>query len=254
MPTSAGKPGCPCINATSILASLTNRHCKLSDGQATGIQLKPGGSCVPFSYGSNQCRQHDLLYDPSCALDELAQLQHGNSSSTASSVPTYCIRSWRYVDMQTCKKESDERVFRSSYFGFKASDVTELDVFYSYSTCKSTADDWFNVEDQILDSGVFNGIDLQVAVPIYLKPMLYKRDSNGEILTKFGDEYYDDNIPYEGVYIDYLKKIMEISNGDIRSMTFTHRSRASSILSPLSGGKAAIHDIEDGLVDMVSVS
>lgn len=81
-----------------------------------------------------------------------------------------------------------------------------------------------------------------------------KRDSNGEILANLGDEYYDDSTPYEGVYVHYLKKIMEVSNGDIRSMTFTHRSRASSILSPTSNFTAAVHDVEDGLVDMVCVS
>ena len=90
------------------------------------------------------------------------------------------------------------------------------------------------------------------AVPAYVLPYMYKRDSSGEIIPpeETGDEYFDDSIPYEGLYINYAKSIMEISNGDIRSMNFTHPSRASIILHPTSKFTAAVQDIEDGLVDM----
>ena len=40
---------------------------------------------------------------------------------------------------------------------------------------------------------------------------MYKRDENGVPLSTRGDEYYDDSIPYEGVYIDYANKIVEVS-------------------------------------------
>ena len=40
---------------------------------------------------------------------------------------------------------------------------------------------------------------------------MYKRDSEGEILLDRGDEYYDDSIPYDGVYIHFAKQIMEVS-------------------------------------------
>ena len=49
------------------------------------------------------------------------------------------------------------------------------------------------------------------AVPTYLNPYMYKRDSEGEILLDRGDEYYDDSIPYDGVYIHFAKQIMEVS-------------------------------------------
>ena len=42
----------------------------------------------------------------------------------------------------------------------------------------------------------------------------------------------------------------QISNGDIQSMNFTHRSRVSGIVHPASSFTAAVQDIEDGLVDM----
>ena len=37
-------------------------------------------------------------------------------------------------------------------------------------------------------------------------------DSEGEILLDRGDEYYDDSIPYDGVYIHFAKQIMEVSS------------------------------------------
>ena len=49
------------------------------------------------------------------------------------------------------------------------------------------------------------------AVPTYLNPYMYKRDSEGEIILDRGDEYYDDSIPYDGVYIHFAKQIMEVS-------------------------------------------
>ena len=49
------------------------------------------------------------------------------------------------------------------------------------------------------------------AVPTYLNPYMYKMDSEGEILLDRGDEYYDDSIPYDGVYIHFAKQIMEVS-------------------------------------------
>ena len=79
---------------------------------------------------------------------------------------------------------------------------------------------------------------------------MYKRDNNGGILTERGDEYYNDSIPFEGVYIHYLKQIMEVSDGDITSLNFTHRSKVSDIEHPTSTYTATIQDIADGFIDM----
>ena len=59
---------------------------------------------------------------------------------------------------------------------------------------------------------------LRRAVPTYGEPYMYKRDSEGEVLLARGDEYYDDSIPYDGVYIHFAKQIMEASSRiDVRS-------------------------------------
>jgi len=50
------------------------------------------------------------------------------------------------------------------------------------------------------------------AVPTYLNPYMYKMDSEREILLDRGDEYYDDSVPYDGVYIHFAKQIMEVSS------------------------------------------
>ena len=69
-----------------------------------------------------------------------------------------------------------------------------------------------------MDEKLLGGIDLVVNVPTYLFPMMYKREAD-EVLTSTGDEYFDNNVPYEGVYPAYLQRIREMSNGDIKNVT-----------------------------------
>ena len=80
--------------------------------------------------------------------------------------PAYCIRRFCYVDVATCKRESYERVYRSSYFSFES----EVDIFYSYSTCNSSADDWLAVEEDIVRSRALGGISIDANVPYYVLP------------------------------------------------------------------------------------
>ena len=232
---------------------------------------------MPFHYGSSHCYQHDLLSDDQqCNMKRLIRQQEqqqnendGNSifnlnitgaiSSTSNSnsnkiLPAYCFRPWCYVNPKTCSKNSYERIYKSSYFydeTISGIGGEEVDLFYSYSTCNSSADDWFDIEADIVGSDkLFGGVDLEAAIPTYIMPMLYKRDNNGDIFQELGDEYYDNTIPFEGVYIHFVKEITAISNGDIRSMNFTHRSKVSGVVHPTSSFTAAVLDIEDGLVDM----
>ena len=52
--------------------------------------------------------------------------------------------------------------------------------------------------------------------------------------------------------ISYMPPMLnkQISNGDIRSMDITHRSKVSGIVHPASSFTAAVQDVQDGLVDM----
>jgi hypothetical protein len=157
--------GCPCLDTTSLLSSLTDRYCTIVSSGQTGLRLTLGGSCVPFSYGASQCRQHDLLHDSSCKLDQLFTDQETSSgnNTVANIVPAYCFRAFCYVDAKTCKKYSEERVYRSGYFGHanEENENDTIDIFYSYSKCNSTADDWLEVEDDIVGARALGGIDIE---------------------------------------------------------------------------------------------
>lgn len=172
----------------------------------------------------------------------------------------YCLRPWCYVSLDACVTNSDNRVYRSSYFPSNSG----VDLFYSYSVCNSTAEDWLSVESKVLGGGadgeeesVLGGVNIRGAVPSYLVPCeylscacynfksvfgswgargggyntvwrcvrvlilisashrichnsdMFKRDEAGEIIFD-GSDYFDDNNPYEGVYIHYAKQIAEV--------------------------------------------
>mmetsp|Transcript_23990 Transcript_23990/g.43164 ORF Transcript_23990/g.43164 Transcript_23990/m.43164 type:complete len:337 (+) Transcript_23990:534-1544(+) len=93
--------------------------------------------------------------------------------------------------------------------------------------------------------------DSKPKISSLLVAVVYKRDpTSKESLNVTGSEYYDNNIPYEGIYPTIVKKIVKSSKGGIKNITYTHRSRVSSDLHPESSFTAAIQDIQDGLVDM----
>ena len=94
-----GSEGCKCTDQSAILASLTKRSCLISEGQ-NGVMLTVEGPCVPSSYGSYGCLQHDLINDPKC---QMADSQD------------YCPDTWCYVDAESCMRSS-ERLHRSIYF------------------------------------------------------------------------------------------------------------------------------------------
>ena len=155
---STGNAGCPCINVTDALFSLTDRSCEMQQN-GTGIHLHRGDACVSPTYGSDFCLQHDMIHDPACAPELV---------SKGEVVSPYCFRSWCYVDLESCTKDSDERVYRSYYFD----DESGIDIYYSYSTCNSTADDWFDVlgQDTTSKSSALGGIDIVGSVPTYYFP------------------------------------------------------------------------------------
>ena len=151
---STGNTTCPCINVTDTLLTLSDRFCETQNG--TGIHLHHGDACVAPTYGSDFCLQHDIINEPACAPELISE---------GKVLPAYCFRPWCYVDMERCIKDSKERVYRSFYFN-------ELDVFYSYSTCNSTADDWFEAQAQETTSGQtpLGKIDIVGNVPTYHFP------------------------------------------------------------------------------------
>eukprot|EP00985_Skeletonema_marinoi_P034995 scaffold45345_cov212-Skeletonema_marinoi.AAC.1 len=244
---STGNEGCKCINQTSVLASeLQNRDCTTATGRP-GVylthdekRLTLGGSCVAYDYGSSACLQHDLLHDPKCQGD----------LSTAV-IPPYCFQTWCYVDAKSCKKNSAEDIYKSNYFSHFS---PEYDVFYSYSTCNTTDYFWKQqLESLATNASVVGGISITATVPRDDDETLNKKWPDGTILTprETEDNYFDDTIPFGGIYIDYMNSIVKLSKGDIRNVTYTHTSRGS--LNRYKAGSrftAAVPDVQNGLVDM----
>jgi len=234
---STGNEGCNCINQTSVLSSLQRRDCITPAGQP-GVYLTLGGSCVPYDYGSSTCLQHDLIHDATCQSD-----------LSTSAIPPYCFQSWCYVNASSCKKNSEEAIYKSDYF-------SPIDLFFSYSTCNSTEEFW----QQHIFTGsspenvsLVGGLTISAAIPSYQYPMLGKELPDGTTVYDRKAEnsyYFDDSIPFRGLYIDYIHSLVEISNGDIQNLTFTHTSKASVKLYPRSEWTAAVQDVENGLVDM----
>jgi len=232
---SSGNEGCNCINQASVLASLENRDCTTSAGQP-GVYLRPFSSCVSYDYGSSACLQHDLLHDPLC---------QGDLSTTT--VPPYCFQSWCYVNSTSCKKNSEEEIFKSEYF------PPQYNIFWSYSTCNSTDHFWQqHLESSANSVSVIGGTDLAAIIPDYQYPTLNKQLPGGAVWERTEDNtyYFDDTIPFGGIYIDYIKELVKISNGDIQNVTFTHTSKGSLKRYPASSFTAAVQDVENGLVDM----
>ena len=233
---SSGNEGCSCINQTSLLASLDNRDCITPNG-LSGVYLTLGGSCVAYEYGSNACLQHDLIHDPIC---------QGDPSTTV--VPPWCMQAFCFVDASSCRKNSEEDIYKSDYF-------PQHDIFYSYSTCNSTDYFWQqHVGSSATNASVAGGVNISAAVPVLYNPVLMKYLPDGTLVRRQTDAddayYFDDRVPFGGIYIDYVNSIVKLSNGDIQNVTFTHTSRASLKRYPRSRFTAAVRDVQNGLVDM----
>ncbi|KAL7532059.1 hypothetical protein ACHAWF_003999 [Thalassiosira exigua] len=196
-------------------------------------------ACVPLTYGSSPCQQHDLINDPACAIELAGQYQVP---------PLYCFRAWCFVYPDACKRNSEEVLYGSYYFADWA--YGSAAAFYSYSTCNSTAEDWLDyVHDK--ENHLFGGVVVATLIPEYRFPMHYKRDpASGSPLSVAGDEYYERGVPYQGIYPRYMKELVKVSDGDIKEVVYTHRSCASESLHPTSNFTAIVEDIENGLYDM----
>ena len=99
---------------------------------ALGVYVKLLGTvdntytCVPITYGSQECRQHQLGLHPEC-----------QASSSSSVLSPYCYDYFCYVDPIQCKN-SQELYGRTR--NLQPFDV-ESGIYYSYTTCRSTDPD-----------------------------------------------------------------------------------------------------------------
>ena len=135
---------CPCIDVSSLFISAAN--CVVGNGNSIhNLELLPtdgpdlgvsvygsstgnyASTCFPLMYGSGSCNQHDISVHPSC------QVVDDDDNNLPIILPEFCYESFCYVDYDKCK-DSKEIFRRTDLFGF-----LETDIYYSYSTCNSTA-------------------------------------------------------------------------------------------------------------------
>ena len=106
------------------------------------------------------------------------------------------------------------------------------------------------VEEDIVGNRALGGASIVASTPHYVFPMVFKKDIYGEPISSPGIEYYDNSVPFDGVYPTYVQQLVEISNGDIKNITLKHHSKAADIVHPSSSFTAAVQDVQDGLVDL----
>ena len=98
--------------------------------------------------------------------------------------------------------------------------------------------------------GGLGGINITASIPVdYFPPYTFKRDNDGNILGFGGEEYYNDSVPVEGVIVDYLDALQELSEGEF-NVIYRFGSRASRLVHPSSTYTAVVGDVEDGVVDL----
>ena len=158
-----GSIDCPCIDVSRLFFnaancvvgngnSINNIELLSTDGPGFGVSVygsSIGGSsssssnsgsnsgsgtyqstCFPLMYGSGSCKQHDLSVHPSCQQ----VIVDDDNNNLPLPLPEFCYESFCYVDYNKCK-DSKEIFRRTDLFGF-----LDTDIYYSYSTCNSTAD------------------------------------------------------------------------------------------------------------------
>ena len=117
---STGNPGCKCKDETAAVASLPERSCTLDDGSPGVVLTLREDSCYSTSYGSSACLMHDMIHDPACKEDQDV-------------IPPYCVQPWCYVELASCMKDSNEALFRSSYFPIDSGEL----MFSHFACCIS---------------------------------------------------------------------------------------------------------------------
>ena len=217
---SAQADDCPCIDSSSVLASMAN--CKVNDTDLGNTGVISGRVCYPISYGASTCAAFDRDLDPLCLFED----------KNANPVPGYCEDQWCYVDFEKCKRSSQE--MHLSYA------LPETGLYYSYATCGSSSNNYVG----FLSTESIKGKALTVTMPAYWSPAHYKLTADGADMA--GDaEYYDDSVPWQGWIIDYLNAIVGISN--MGGLNFTYRSGGADVAATGSAWSAAVHDVHAGV-------
>jgi len=223
---SEGSNECPCVDVSSNLLALKECVVEEKNGTAYSGYLSASGFCISPNYGASNCIVHDVDLDPNCF--------------PSNNVPKYCSNEWCFVDKDVCKS-SPEFLYSSDYLP---------GLFYSYSTCNSTADDWFKFQT----TSAIEGRNITAIVPAIWYPGHYKNYNNGTpIKNDDAPEYRNSSVPWTGWVIDYLDAVYDYAK------TYDIIKLGNLEYTTLSGGSlekygsawtATVYDVSVGLADM----
>jgi len=216
---------CPCIDVSSVFIPASNCIVENTDDESGLFLYKSStddkSSCIPVTYGSSSCMQHDMSRNPLCLVDN-----YNISNQDAVLLPEFCRESWCYVDSTLCR-DSSESFMRTDIFR----DLLEANsLYYSYSTCNST--DYYTDHDFATTLST-KGKFISVVVPDMLSPSHYKEAFDNDEADGDGDGlslvlYENDTVPWKGWVIEYLNDVLDMS--DIGGFNYTYRSKYSSIV------------------------
>ena len=153
-----------------------------------------------------------------------------------------------WVDLDQCR-DSNELFYRanSNILGGSEYDSNKPFLYYSYSTCGGSADEWIDFTTTLTLSR--HTRPFRIAIPQISPWNHYKRDeTTGEILASDAPEYYNNSHPWLGITVDYFNAVLNVSN--IPAVIFTHRSVGSAGKGYSSIWTQAVTDVEAGIADL----
>ena len=218
-----GSSDCPCVFTEDVLAVAPN-NCTIITYLG---YMKTSEPCISTKYGSTVCTSHDLN-EP-----HIFGCEGGEDGENR---PRFCSQPWCYVDYEKCRR-SDYAMHKSDLFP---------NLYYSYETCDASANFY---SDHNTISGL-KGSNISVVIPGSFFPYHYKLNSDGDIAAYDGDEYYDDNIPYQGSVIDYLHELKKLTGLNNFELTFRSGKQGSGFSS--SSYTTSVLDVQRGVVDMAA--
>lgn len=118
-------------------------------------------------------------------------------------------------------------------------------LFYSYDTCATGQHDIYG---DSVSAALGAGRAVRVGFPFSLYPLHYKRLAGGEAYYGRGDVYADDSIPWEGIFVDYVRALA--AEAPWGNLSFHGTSTGAQLAVPNSSWTAAVHDVGSGVFDL----
>lgn len=221
---SMGSPDCPCIGPVIGPTNCVNPFGE--NGHATCNLQKM--VCRSKFRGHQGCKAYNK----------------GGGVCDVANPPNWCLMEWCYVNRDTCKN-SEHSMHMGGLYG-------EERIFWSYTTCLDTDDDYRNpLEYDIRD--IRGKQKLRASIYGVQYPYHYKLNATGGYADYLGLEGYNQSIPWGGSVVEYLKDVVSISDY-FDEIEF--RERSDGAATAAKGGEgvvsAPILDVQSHISDVAA--